>query len=226
MIRWRVLCGLLLALAGWATAQDKTEPEAREAIPRGFRMYLVTDGRFDDDAKKKKDPKKEPDIRIRVGKLHDPVTEMGLSTVVGVFVKAIPKNEEDPALKLLKFEQELAEKFRTQRLGAFMAFLALSKDFAEDDARYALIAEIKKLADAAMVPLVQTGLAEATLADGTVPPQVKAWGINADDSITIVLYHRFKLIKRWSFKMDTPPTDKELQELSSQIDAIIGKKVE
>ncbi len=229
------LGGLLFAFAVLGVAQDKTEPPAGpKAVPSGFRMYLVADGRLLEEANEKKDPdkksvssvRKDKDVRDRIGKLHDPVTELGLNTVIAVFARGVPKDQDDPAIKVLKFEQDLAKKYRVRRLGAFMAFLALKKDFADDDERFDRITEIETLAKAAMVPLVQVGLAEVAQTDEKVPPQVTAWGIGAGDSIVIVLYHRFKIVKRWQFKADAPPTDKELQELSDEVDAIMGKKKE
>jgi len=225
-----MLCGLLLAGLLLSSVGEAQDPPVREQIPRGFRMYLVSDGRIAEDARnKKKDPdkkvvSKDESIHYRVGKLHDPVTEHGLATAIGVFVRNIPKEDTDPIIKVLKAEQELAKKYRPERLGAFMAFLALDKDFAEDDNRYARMDEIKTLSDAALIPFVQTGLAEAKLADGTTPPQVKAWNIGDEDAITIVLFHRFKEVRRWTFKADAPPTDADLQALADEVSKVLGKK--
>ena len=154
---------------------------------------------------------------------------------MGAFVRAVPKDEKspaiptdasDPAITILKLEQTLAQKYRVRRVGAFMAFLSLTKDFAEDDARYARMKEIDVLAKATMAPLVEIGLAEATLADGKIPAQVTEWGIGADDSIVFVIYHRFKIVKRWSFKADAPIPEQELQQISDTLDAVVGKKKE
>ena len=227
LFRGLMLAGAILIVAAWGSAQEKTEPKASSNdVPRGFRMYLIADGRFDEEAKdpaKKAPLKKAKDIRNRVGNLHDPVTEFGLNTVVGVFARAIPKKEDDPAFVVLKAQQALARKYRSQRLGAFMAFLALTKDFAEDDARFDRIKEIDEGTKPALATLVEIGLAEGTLADGMPPAQVKEWGIGADDEIVIVLYHRFHIVKRWQFKADAPPTEKDLQDLADAVAAIIGK---
>jgi hypothetical protein len=232
MMAFQLFAGLFLAcavliVAALGSAQEKTEPKApSNDVPRGFRMYLVSDGRFDEEAKdpaKKAPLKKAKDIRNRVGNLHDPVTEFGLNTVIGVFARTIPKKEEGPAFVVLKSQQALARKYRSQRLGAFMAFLALTKDFAEDDARYDRMKEIEEGTKPAQATLVEIGLAEATLADMTTPPQVKDWGIGPDDNIVIVLYHRFHIVKRWTFKADAPPTEKDLQDLAAAVAAIMGK---
>ena len=59
-------------------------------MPGAFRMYLVADGRYD-----------VKDDKNRVGKLHDAVTEYGLSTTIGVFVRGVPKDMDDPAVAVL-----------------------------------------------------------------------------------------------------------------------------
>jgi hypothetical protein len=206
-----MLGGLLLSMSGAGTAQDKLPEELmRPWIPGSFRMYLVADGRYE-----------LKDERNRVGKLHDPVTDYGLYTVIGAFVRGVP-TEKDAAVAVLRKEQELVAKYQLRRLGAFMAFLALKKDYAEDDDRDKLTLQINTLVKAAEVPLVSVGLAEATLGDA-VPPQVTAWGIGEDDAITIVLYHRFRMVKRWSFKAGAPPTEKDLQELADAVAKLMGK---
>ncbi len=73
------------------------------------------------------------------------------------------------------------------------------------------------------MPLVSVGLAEATLEGDVVAPQVEAWGIAPDDAITIVLYHRFKIVKRWRFKADALPTDKDLQEVADEVKALMSR---
>lgn len=228
MHRLRGLSGicLLVTLVAVAFGQEKTEPTERPAIPRGFRMYLVSDGRYGppelSTAVLEEGRKAPKDERNRVGKLHDPVTEIGLYTTIGVFVRGIPK-EDSPVIAVVKKQQELAEKYLTRRLGAFLAILALTKDFPADDARDLYIPEIAALAKGLNTPRVQIGLAEATLEGGVVPPQVEAWQIGADDQITIVLYHRFKFYKRWTFKANMQPTDKELKELEDEVAAIMTK---
>jgi hypothetical protein len=167
------------------------------------------------------------DDKNRVGKLHDPVTEYGLSTCIAVFIRGVPKDAEDPALAVLKKQQELAAKYRAKRLAVFAVFLALTKNFIDDDSRDARITEISNLAKGADIPLVSVGLAEATIVgdDDVVKPSkaVTDWGIGNDDAITIVFYHRFKIIKRWKFAADAPPTDKDFQELANDVDKILGK---
>ncbi|MCE9531229.1 MAG: hypothetical protein K8T89_08930 [Planctomycetes bacterium] len=214
MLRSRQLHGALLILALTAivvSAQDKADPEPA-SIPRGFRMFVVADGRY---------PVK--DEHNRVGKLHCPVTEHGLNTTIGVFVRGVPAKDTDAGVIVLKKLQELAAKYRDKRLGAFIVFLALNKDYNADDTRDLRITEISNIAKAAAAPLVTIGLAEATI-DGTEPaPQVKAWNLGVDDDITVVFYHRFKIIKRWSLKKDAAPDDL-LKDLEKEAAGLLGRK--
>lgn len=222
----RRFCGLIaicliVESAGAAFAQEKSDPAERPSIPRGFRMYLVSDGRYGPPEistavleEKRPAPKDE---RNRVGKLHDPVTEIGLYTTIGVFVRGGVPKDDAPVVAVAKKQQELAEKYLTRRLGAFVAILALEKDFQEDDKRDIYIPEIAKFAQGLKTPRVQIGLAEMA------SPQVTAWEIGADDAITIVLYHRFKMVKRWTFSAANPPTDAQLKELETEVAAIMTK---
>jgi hypothetical protein len=230
MRRLQQLCGALVAslLGVIAVAQD--DPEAkREPIPRGFRMYLVSDGRFS--AEKTADGVFR-DERNRIGKLHDPVTEYGLSSVVAVFARGVPANDIAPAVVLMKKQQEWAERYRAKRLSAFTAFLVLAKDFAADDDRDARIKDIEKFTKEANVPLVSVGIAEATVAAGEdakegavkIAPQVAAWGIAAEDDITVIVYHRLKIVKRWKFAKDKPPTEADIAEIAGVVDEVMGKK--
>src|SRR6266508_6342646 len=79
----RGFCGMMViaCLAGiGAFAQEKADPQPKSgAVARGFRMYLVTDARYE-----------KTEERNRVGKLHDPVTEHGLFPVIAVFSRTIP----------------------------------------------------------------------------------------------------------------------------------------
>ncbi len=115
-----MLAGLLLSLT--AIAQDKTEPESQPAVPRGFRMYLVADGRFN-----------LKDEKYRIGKLHDPVTEYGLKMVLGVFVRGVPAKDEakgdDPAVVVMRKQQELATRWRIRAPLRFHNFLGVEERF-------------------------------------------------------------------------------------------------
>lgn len=197
---------------------SKEAPSAEKlTVPRGFRMYM---GRFDI----KSDPG-------QVGRLFDPVTHYGLNSVLGVFVRGIPKDVTDPSIPLIKKQEKIVEDYRPQRMGGFVAFLALKKDFAADDDRDALIAQVLKIAKSAEVPKLSVGLSEQTVAkegdekDGAAqtPPQVSAWGIAPEDAITVVFYDRLKIVKRWKFSADHPPGEAEIKEINDAVDEFMKR---
>lgn len=214
MSRLRGLFGLLLlGVAGGSLAQEKaaTKPE-KSAIPRGYRVYLVTDSRYD-----------SKDVRNRVGKLHDPVTEHGLFTVLGVWCRSIPTTKDDPLVKVAARVESLANSYEQKKLGAFVAFMVLKKDFEDDDDRYSRMTEISNLSKD--WKLLQAGLSEQTSA------QNAAWQLDAKNEdmtfknqITVVLYNRFKVEKRWDFTAEKPPTDADLKEIDDAVEALLGRK--
>lgn len=231
MSRLRGFCGATLigvVVAFGSSAQEKAEPKAKDtSIARGYRMYLVADARFGEPelATALIDPKRPTpkDERNRVGKVHDPVTEYGLFSVLGVWSRTIPTTKDDPVVKLIEHVETLAKRYETKRLGAFVAFLGLKKGIEDDDDRDKRMAEIGNVAK--NLKLMQAGLAEEQSA------QNAAWQLDAKNEdgtfknqITVVLYHRFKVIARWDFPTGSPPTDADLEKITTAVEGLLGRK--
>jgi hypothetical protein len=231
MSRLRGLFGaLLVGLAGVLAsfAQEKNDPKAKDSsITRGYRMYLVADARFGapEIATALIEPKRPTatNERNRVGKLHDPVTEYGLFSVLGVWSRTVPTTKDDPVVKLIERVEALAKKYETKRLGAFVAYLGLKKNIEDDDDRDKRMAEIGNLAK--NLKFMQSGLAEEQSA------QNAAWQLDAKNEdgtfknqITVILYHRYKVVGRWDFPADKPPTDADLDKITAAVDMLMGKK--
>lgn len=235
MARLQRGCGALLAglLTSFAAGQEKQDPAPKEqSVPGGFRMLLLADGRFSEE---KTAAGVYKDERNRLGKLHDPVTEYGLNSAIAVFVRGLPKDETSPAVALMKLQQQLVERHRAKRLAGFVAFLGMPRDLTADATDNLLAQQIdavQKIAKGANVPLVSIGLAEATVPagenakEGAEKPtaQVAAWGIGPEDAITVVVYHRLKIVKRWKFTADKPPTADDLKDIAAVVDAVMGRK--
>ena len=126
----------LLAAASCLTAQEPKAEFPPDVIPSTFRMFLVTDKRFEPlkDAEgnllKGPDGKEVPSPKNRTGKIHCLVCEYGLNPTVAVFVRADAKGL-DPASgvgNLVKKLNALVPKYRADKLGAFVAFLRLDFD--------------------------------------------------------------------------------------------------
>jgi hypothetical protein len=232
MARLRGFCGVLLFSGAVAVAcsfaQEKTDPKPdTKGIPRGYRMYLVADARFGQPefATSLIDPKRDlpADERNRVGKIHDPVTEYGLFSVLGVWSRTVPTTKDDPTVKVVERVEMLANKYQAKRLGGFVAYLCLKKNFEDDDDRDKRMAEVANLAKG--LKLMQSGVAEQESA------QNAAWGLDAKNEdgtfknqITVVLFHRFKVVHRWDFPADKPPVDADLDKISAAVDDLLGRK--
>ncbi len=212
------------ALAGHAQEKKDTEPAVvkREEVPQGFRAYIADEPRF---------PPSEQ--RNRTGKMQDLVCDHGLEPVIAVFSRAIPAAADSPLISIVAKQDELADRYVTRRLGAYVVFLALKDEYRKDETRDDRLREIKQFVDGAKekrtaAPMRSTiALAEATeTPDGTnqaaVPAQVTGMGIGPDDDVVIVLYHRFIVAKRWAFKADAPPTAETLTELTAEVEKLLG----
>jgi hypothetical protein len=214
---WAGVAGLALAFG--SVAQEKKEPAGAE-ITSGFRAYVISEPRF---------PKE--DVRHRVGKMQDLVTDHGLEPTIAVFARTIPADVVQPVgfiIKKLDALQEMKE-YKAKRLGAFVAFLALKDEFRKDETRDARIKELEQYVSAIMPKHTTIALAEATeTPDGTntplVPSQVQAMGIGPEDDIVIVFYDRFHVIKRWKFPASKPPTEEDLKVIDEAVAKQLGPK--
>ncbi|HEX4614042.1 MAG TPA: hypothetical protein VH092_38020 [Urbifossiella sp.] len=229
--------GLLLAAA--AVAQEpKAEPSTAQPgqkVPDTFRAFLVADDRF---PPKVSPPTKaeDRDPRDRTRKMHDLVGENGLSPVVAVFVRADPKELGDSGVvKLAKAVDKIVPKYRADRLAGFVQFLRiegaaksvtltnpdgttkvveLDAEFPDDEKRDLHAADVFQLAKSAAAPNVPVGLAPVTSRSAT------AWGLKAEDAVTVVIYNRLRVEGRWVFPA-AGPTDGQVAEIIKATEAMI-----
>jgi hypothetical protein len=199
-----------------AFAQEKTDPA--EDLAQGFRAYVVADPRFAAD-----------DVRHRVGKMQDLITDRGLDPFIAVFTRTIPKSPDDPLGAIIKKGDELNEKFKAKRLTSFVVFLALKDEFRRDEGRDALLTQINQYVAGAKPAKTTIGLSEATVipaegAAAAVPQQVSALGITAEDETVILVVDKLQIVKKWKFKAGTPPTAADLEDLAKTAEAVAGRK--
>ncbi len=219
------LFGILCSVLVGSSAQEPKilqVPKAK-SVPGIFRMYLVYDKRFE-----------KGDERNREEKLHDPVDEHGLFTVVAVFSRHIPKEMEDPLYAVMARQEKLATAYKTRRMGAFVGFLSLERDFADDETREPLARQIKDVGDAAKYKQLALSLAQATkVPEGAEPEskenlepatQVAKWGIKPEHDITIIVYNRFNIIKRMWFTKEKPPTEEDLKVIAATVDEVMARR--
>ena len=128
------LAALLVALC--CLAGRAQEPKAQlpaDVVPSTYRMFMVTDKRFeplkDDEGKPVigADGKPVQNPKNRTGKIHCLVCEYGLNPTVAVFVRADAKavGPDGGVGKLVKQVNAMVPKHRAEKLGAFVAFLRL-----------------------------------------------------------------------------------------------------
>ena len=169
--RW---VGIVALLAG--TAAVAQEPAV---VPGPFRSFIVTDFRTD--------PVK--DARNRTAKMHDLVTENGLNPVLAVFTRTTPEKADVPLARLILRANSLVSQFKADRLGAFVVFLTLTKEYPEDDQRKAKADAVDGFSKQVKASGVPFGLA-AGAGDAA-----KKFDLKDGQDLTVVFYHRMKVVK-------------------------------
>lgn len=220
------VAGLTIAFAGMA--QEKSAPAGKhDQISQGFRAIVVAEPRFDIKDGRNPIPAKDKPGRGPV----DLVTDNGLNPVIAVFVREIPADASSPLAAVVKKLDELVEmkEYKARRLAAYLVFLALKDEFRKDPTLDARVKEVAQFASGVMPKKTTIALAEATeTPDGaampSVPAQVDAMGIAADDDIVIVFYYKLNVIKRWKFKAAMPPGEADLKDLEAEVAKLLGAK--
>lgn len=248
------MCGLLLAAGAVAAQDPKpagpSTAQPGQPVPATFRAFLVADNRFPNVEPTKERPAdpslnngKARDPRDRTRKIHCLVCENGLSPTVAVFVKADPKTL-PPDAGVVQLANRLNKliltpAYRAERLAGFVHFLRLEgpakavpvpgaaagtapveldAEYPDDEKRDEYAVAVADLAKAAAAPNVPFGLAPAK------GKGVDAWGIGPDDEVTVFLYNRMRVAKRWTFKADGPTAAQIDQIAAAVADLIEGKR--
>lgn len=243
-IRLAVALGGLVAGVALAQAQEpksasKTGRDAANVVPSTFRAQLVVDNRFPPKVKPPKDDG-DRDPRDRTGKMHCLVCEYGLSPVVAVFVRGdVSKLQATDGLsKLIKGTDALIPKYRADKLSAFAAFLkldggtkavtvkgddggdtkvAVDLEYPHDEARDAKVAEVKAFAAIVNAENVPFGLAADKSTAAT------AFKVEETTPITVVIYNRLRIVKRWTLKSDELTDAKVAEILNATEEMVRGK---
>jgi hypothetical protein len=240
----------LVALAGLlpppAPAQDP-KADAKVAIPADvipstFRMFMVTDDRFEPlkDAEGKplvgSDGKPVPNPKNRQGKIHCLVCENGLAPMVVAFVRANPDNlKADSGVKrLAKGLDAMIPNYRGDKLGGFVAFLNLEggtkvvtvktkkadgtevEEKVEVDLEYPDTDHLKRDAAREAVLGLAGALNVPNVPFGLAPSKSKAltaWGVT-DAEVTVFVYYRMRKVgPGWTFAKDADLTQEKVDEI-------------
>lgn len=204
----------LLALGSFALAQD-AKPAA-DTIPSSFRAFVAADDRFE---------KGSP--RNRADKMHCLVVDNALNPTVAVFSRLPPMlatgaqpvaNAEVSKLAAKLNELVTDKELKAQRLGAFVIFLTLGKEYPEDDKRDEAAKQAKDLS----TQLKTLGVPFA-LAPGK-SESTAAWAIGEKDTLTVVFYREMKVLQKWTFTAEKPLGDDDVQTISAAVEKELRAK--
>jgi hypothetical protein len=208
-------------------------------VPAPFRAQLVVDNRFKQPIKNP-DGTESPDPRNRTNTMHCLVCEYGLSPTVAIFVRSDLKGADAASGlgKLIKGTDALIPKYRGDKLSAFVMYLKLdggpklvtvkapdgsdekveaAKEYPDDEKRDVYAKELRDFATALAADNVPFGLAPTTA------PSVTAFNINEGTPITVVIYNRLRMARRWELKWDEL-TDEKIGEILAATEEMIGGK--
>ncbi len=232
------MLGILAALTTAAAQEPKADPKGRsEMVPSTFRSFMVVDDRYPSKVNPPVKPE-DRDPRDRTNKMHCLVCDNGLSPVVAVFVRADPKGlATSGVVNLAKAVDRLIPEpeYRADKLAGFVIFLKiegprkavtltgpddgnktveLDAEYPDDEKRDLYATDIKDVAAAAKAPNIPFGLAPVSSEAAT------AWGIKDTDEVTVVIYNRLRIAKRWTFKADGP-SDEQVKEIIAATEKMI-----
>ncbi len=248
-----VPAGLLLACVAVAAPDPEPPTLPADVIPATFRMFIVSDKRFeplkDAEGKFLKGPggKEVPNPKNREGKIHCLVCEYGLNPVVAVFVRASAKQvgPADGLGKLIKGLDALIPKYRADKLAAFVAFLNLEggtktvtikqkradgsefEEKVEQDLEYP--DDEKRDVYAEEVRDAVNGLEVRNVPFGLAPDKSKsvtAWGVKDTDEVTVIFYNRMRQVGTpWRFARIADLTDEKKDEILRAVqNALSGRR--
>lgn len=219
--------GLMTLAVGFAAAQEPDPKPA--AVPDGviassFRAFVVSDERFE---------KGSP--RNRVDKMHDLVVDNALNPVVAVFSRqeAMP-NGTTPNAAVAQLTAKLNDlvqdkELKAARLGAFVSFLTLGKEYPEAEGRdparknvQTFAAEVKKLAKPGTP--AATALAVPLTLAASKSDAVTAWDVKETDALTVVFYREMKPLQRWAYPADKLPTDDDVKAIAAAVEKELRAK--
>ncbi len=203
---WLVTSVATIALTAIAVAQvpPTAAPEAG-SVPGVFRSFIVADERFE---------KGSP--RNRDNKMHCLVCDNSLNPVVAVFARTVPEKTDSGLAKLLTQLDQLVIDYRGERFGAFAIFLTLGKEYPEEDARDAKVKPVRDLFEGLKKnsTLARAGNVPFGLAAGK-SEMTDAWKLQETEDVTVVLYHRMKILNQWTFTADKPISDDEIKTITA-----------
>ena len=108
--------------------------------------------------------------------------------------------------------------FKPERLGAFMIFLTLDKEYPEEEGRDAKAKPAEDLSAQLQSGNVPFGLAAKKSA------ATAAWGLGDKDEIVVLYYDRMVVKKVWTFAADKLPTDDDIKAIGKYVEGELKPK--
>ena len=140
---------------------------------------------------------------------------------MAVFVRSpAPDGIDNPLSKLAGELKKLIalEKNKAQNFASFVIFTTLDKEFQADEKRDLVAGAIRTWGESIGPGGLVLGLT------GQTSEAVKTWKLNKDDDITVVLYHRMKMVQKpWTFA-EGKMSDTDVKAIVAATEAELGKK--
>lgn len=210
-----MVCGfaacLLPAFAQQPKPADPPPAKSADAVPGPFRAFMVLDQRTDP-----KDPKGKRNV---TGFQHDLITSNELNPTVVVFARTQASKPDEPLAVFVGKLKEVAKTYSSLDFGAYLFFPILKESYTDDPKAAATGEELKKWAEGVAVGPVVVGLCEAK-SDQTGE---KGWNLPADQGVTVVFYHKLKVVKRWDVAADGL-TAEVMDKVVAKVNEELGKK--
>ena len=208
--------GLFTIPIGYAQPPSDEEPN----IPDNFRSFIVVDNRFP--PKTLEDGKTEADPRDKTNRMHDMVIEQALSPTVAIYSFEEPGAGSSTA-KLIQELQPIVAKNIASNLTAFVIYLRLTNEYPfaltpiDGDPLKGFVRD----REAEKIREMATTLKARNIPIGLASQQpdskfIKAWGLNPDATLTVVLYDRMRQLHRWDFSAASPLTAEMIQTIVKQ----------
>jgi hypothetical protein len=156
----------------------------------------------------------------RAKTFHCLVIEHELNPTVAVFgVNIDAKQPPEPLKTLLTKLEALSAANKASKFGAFAIFLNLEKEFYQDNTRETKIADLEGLAESLKLKDVVLGLERPDC------PAAVNYGIGKEDKIVVLVYHRHKVVARFTFTDKKPLTDADVNAILDEVAKLLpGKK--
>lgn len=176
-----------------ATAKESAGLKVGESVPGPFRMFIAADERLEP---------KSPNNRT--DRMHCFVCESELNPTIFVFTRTAI-SETSPGVKVAQALNGLVNEYRSDKLGAYVAFLTLADEYPNEKDRDNKAKAVKDIATQVKTTNVPFGLAAGKSA------QTDLFGLKETDETTIVFFDRTKIVKVWTFTADQAPSETDMK---------------